>query len=128
MTRATARPASIRAISAPTLTCSEHPFAGVLSVDGIGSYAQNAVSLSNFTGTCATLTKGPFKGQTGCSDGIPMFYGPDDLKATLSNNTGTMLLAKYRSGPVTLSGGWLWWQQANPSDDYFEWLRDLRRL
>jgi hypothetical protein len=56
------------------------PFAGTLSVDGIGSYAQNAVNLSNFTGTCATLTTGPFKGQTGCSDGIPMFYGPDDLK------------------------------------------------
>src|SRR5208283_1359009 len=27
-------------------------------------------------------------------------------------------LAKYRSGPVTLSGGWLWWQQANPSSTY----------
>ena len=94
------------------------PFAGTLSIDGVGSYAQNAVNLSNFTGTCATLTKGPFKGQTGCSDGIPMFYGPDDLKATLSNNTGTMLLARYRSGPVTLSGGWLWWQQGNPSDDF----------
>jgi len=94
------------------------PFAGTLSVDGIGSYAQNAANLSNFTGTCATLTKGPFKGQTGCSDGIPLFYGPDDLKATLSNDTGTMLLAKYRWGPVTLSGGWLWWQQANPSNDY----------
>src|SRR5580700_7128184 len=94
------------------------PFAGTLSIDGVGSYAQNAVNLSNFTGTCATLTKGPFKGQTGCSDGIPMFYGPDDLKATLSNNSGTMLLAKYRSGPLTLSGGWLWWQQANPSSTY----------
>src|SRR5271165_139669 len=94
------------------------PFAGVLSVDGIGSYAQNAVSLSTFTGACATLTKGPFKGQTGCSDGIPMFYGPKDLQATLSNNSGTMLLAKYRWGTVTLSGGWLWWQQANPSSTY----------
>ena len=94
------------------------PFAGTLSVDGIGSYAQNAVNLSNFTGTCATLTKGPLKGQTGCSDGIPMFYGADDLKATLSNNTGAMLLARYRWGPVTVSGGWLWWQQANPSDTY----------
>jgi predicted porin len=95
-----------------------NPFGGVLSVDFVGSYAQNAVSLSNFTGTCATLTKGPFKGQTGCSDGIPLGYGPDDLKATLSNNTGTMLLAKYRWGPVTVSGGWLWWQQANPSSTY----------
>ena len=92
-----------------------NPFGGVLSVDFIGSYAQNAVNLSNFTGTCSTITKGPFKGQTGCSDGIPSGYGPDDLKATLSNNTGTMLLARYRWGPVTLSGGWMWWQQGNPS-------------
>ena len=95
-----------------------NPFGGVLSVDVLGSYAQNAVNLSNFTGTCTTITKGPFKGQTGCSDGIPTGYGPDDLKATLSNNTGTMLLAKYKWGPVTLSGGWLWWQQANPSSDF----------
>jgi predicted porin len=101
------------------------PFGGVFSIDAVGSYAQNAVSLSNFTGTCATLTKGPFKGQTGCTDGIPMFYGPDDLKATLSNNTGTMLLARYRAGPVTVSGGWLWWQQANPSNDFLNGFQTL---
>jgi predicted porin len=94
------------------------PYAGLLSLDFTGSYAQNAVNLSNFTGTCATLTKGPFKGETGCSNGIPLFYGADDLKATLSNNTGTQLLAKYKWGPVTVSGGWLWWQQANPSDTF----------
>jgi predicted porin len=94
------------------------PFGGTLSVDVVGSYARNAVSLSTFTGSCATLTTGPFKGQTGCSDGIPMFYGPKDLQATLSNNSGLMLLTKYRWGPVTLSGGWLWWQQANPSDTF----------
>jgi predicted porin len=96
----------------------EDPFGGVLSVDAVGSYAQNAVSLGTFTGSCATLTKGPFAGQTGCTSGIPMFYGPQDLQATLSNNSGAMLLAKYRWGPVTLSGGWLWWQQANPSDTF----------
>jgi predicted porin len=101
------------------------PFEGVLSIDGIGSYAQNAVSLGNFTGACATITKGAFKGQTGCTSGIPMFYGPDDLKATLSNNSGSMLLAKYRTGPWTLSGGWLWWQQANPSDDFLNGFRTL---
>jgi predicted porin len=95
-----------------------NPFGGVLSMDFIGSYAQNAVNLSNFTGTCSTITKGPLKGQTGCSDGIPLGYGPDDLKATLSNNTGAMLLARYRWGPVTLSGGWMWWQQGNPSDTF----------
>ena len=91
----------------------------------VGSYAQNAVSLSNFTGTCATLTSGPFKGQTGCTSGIPTFYGPDDLKATLSNNSGLMALAKYKWGPVTLSGGWMWWQQANPSDDFLNGFETL---
>jgi predicted porin len=101
------------------------PYAGVLSLDAVGSYAQNAVSLGSFTGTCATLTKGPFKGQSGCSTGIPQFYGPEDLQATLSNNTGTMLLAKYRSGPWTLSGGWLWWQQANPSDTFLNGFETL---
>jgi predicted porin len=100
-------------------------FGGLLSLDLVGSYAQNAVSLSNFTGTCATLTKGPFKGQTGCTSGIPNFYGPDDLKATLSNNTGLMLLAKYKWGPVTLSGGWMWWQQGNPSDDFLNGFETL---
>ena len=30
-----------------------NPFAGTLSADFIGGYAQNAVNLSNFTGTCA---------------------------------------------------------------------------
>ena len=103
-------------------------FGGLLSLDVVGSYAQNAVSLSNFTGTCSTLTKGPLKGETGCSNGIPNFYGPDDLKATLSNNSGFELLAKYKWGPVTLSGGWMWWQQANPSDDYLNGFADPRRL
>ena len=100
-------------------------FGGLLSVDVVGSYAQNAVSLSNFTGSCATLTKGAFKGQTACTNGIPNFYGPDDLKATLSNNSGLMLLAKYKWGPVTLSGGWMWWQQANPSDDFLNGFETL---
>lgn len=95
----------------------ENAFGGLLSVDLVGSYAQNAVSLSNFAGSCSTLAKGPLKGETGCSSGIPNFYGPDDLKATLSDNSGFTLLAKYRWGPVTLSGGWMWWRQANPSDD-----------
>ena len=93
---------------------------GTLSLDGIVTYAENAVSLSNFTGTCAVLKSGPFKGQTGCSSGIPNFYNADDLKATLSNNTGVFLLAKYKLAPIplTLSGGWIWYRQANPGDDY----------
>ena len=98
---------------------------GLLSIDVVGSYAQNAVSLSNFAGSCSTLTKGPFAGQTGCASGIPNFYGPDDLKATLSNNSGLMLLAKYRWGAVTLSGGWMGWRQANPSDDFLNGFQTL---
>jgi hypothetical protein len=48
------------------------PYAGTLSMDFIGSWAKDAVNLSTFTGSCATLTKGPFAGQTGCTSGLPM--------------------------------------------------------
>jgi predicted porin len=94
------------------------PFAGTLSVDAIGAYARNAVNLSTFAGTCTTITKGPFEGQTACTSGIPMFYGSDDLKATLSNNTGLFLLGKYRWQALTLSGGWEYIRQADPSGTF----------
>ena len=55
------------------------PFAGTLSMDAIGSYAKDAVNIGTFTGSCATLTKGPFAGQTGCTSGIPMFYSNTDV-------------------------------------------------
>jgi predicted porin len=95
-------------------------FHGTLSVDVIGAYAQNAVNLSTFTGSCATLKSGAFKGETGCTSGIPMFYDQDDLKATLSNNTGVFVLGKYKFAqfPLTLSGGWQYIRQANPSDTF----------
>ena len=82
------------------------PYAGTLSLDAIGSYAKDAVNLSTFTGTCATLTKGPFAGQTGCTSGLPMFYSNTDLKATLSNNTGVLLTAKYKWQALTVYGGY----------------------
>jgi predicted porin len=91
---------------------------GTLSLDGIYSYAQNAVNLSNFAGTCTTFKSGALKGETACSSGIPKFYDATDLKATLSNNTGVMLLAKYKQGPLTISGGYAWIRQANPSDTF----------
>ena len=95
-------------------------FAGTLSADFIGGYAQNAVNLSNFTGTCAVLKSGPFKGQTGCTDGIPEFYNGGDLKATLSNNVGTFLLGKYKFDqfPLTISGGWERIKQSDPSSRF----------
>jgi len=95
-------------------------FGGVLSLDGVGSYAKDGVNTSLINGTCAVLTKGPFAGQTGCVSAIPAFYNADDLKATLSNNTGLLLLAKYKFAPVplTLFAGYEYFRQANPSDDY----------
>ena len=51
---------------------------------------------------------------------IPKFYSGDDLKATLSNNTGVFLLGKYKFAqfPLTVSGGWEYIKQANPSDTF----------
>jgi len=91
---------------------------GKLSLDFLGDYAQNAVNLSTFTGSCATLTSGPFTGQTGCTSGIPEFYSNTDLKATLSNNTGFMALAKYTWGPLAVSGGYTWFRQSDPSGTF----------
>jgi predicted porin len=91
---------------------------GNLSLDFLGDYAQNAVNTSTFTGKCATLTSGPFAGQTGCTSGIPEFYSNTDLKATLSNNVGFMALVKYRWGPLAVSGGYTWFKQSDPTDTF----------
>ncbi|MGB7974161.1 MAG: hypothetical protein WCF81_07365 [Roseiarcus sp.] len=95
-------------------------FGGKLSLDAYGDYATNVANIGTFSGTCAVLKSGPLKGQTGCSSGIPAFYNNTDVTATLSNNTGLWLLAKYAlpSIPLTISGGYGWWRQANPSNDY----------
>ncbi|MBV8896732.1 MAG: hypothetical protein JO051_09485 [Acidobacteriaceae bacterium] len=95
-----------------------NPYGGVLSMDFIGSWAKDAANMGTFTGSCATLTKGAFAGQTGCTSGIPMFYNNSDLQATLSNNTGFLFTAKYKVQALTLYGGYGWLKQANPSDDY----------
>jgi predicted porin len=94
------------------------PYGGTLSLDAIGSYAKDAVNLSTFTGSCATLTKGRFKGETGCALGLPMFYADTDLKATLSNNTGVLFTAKYKVQALTLYGGYAWLKQGNPDNTY----------
>ena len=101
-------------------------FGGLLSVDLVGSYAQNAVSLSNFTGTCATLSKGPFKGQTALhATGSRSSTARTTSRRRCQTTAALMLLAKYKWGPVTLSGGWMWWQQANPSDDFLNGFQTL---
>ena len=88
------------------------------------------MNLSTFTGSCATLKSGPFKGETGCTSGIPTFYDQDDLKATLSNNTGVFLLGKYKFAqfPLTLSGGWQYIRAGEPERHVPQRLRDDRRL
>jgi predicted porin len=93
------------------------PYGGVLSMDFIGSWAKDAVNLSTFTGTCTTITKGPFAGETGCTSGIPTGFNSTDLMATLSNNTGFLFTAKYKVQALTVYGGYGWLKQANPSDD-----------
>ena len=115
----------IRARSAATLTCPVAPSRWT----AIGSYAQNAVNLSTFTGSCATLTKGPFKGQTGCTSGIPNFYDAEGPESDACPTTLVSCCSANTIGvPVTLSGGYEWWRQANPSDTYPERLRNHRRL
>ena len=64
------------------------PNGGILSLDGVVSYATDAANLGTFSGTCAVVKSGPFAGQVGCTDGVPTGYNNTDLTATLSNNTG----------------------------------------
>ena len=102
------------------------PSGGVLSLDAIGSYGKDEVNISAF-GTltqCSTLTKGLFKGQTGCSydsgasGTIPLGYNNNDFQATLSNNTGVELDAKYKWQQWTMYAGYLYVRQQNPSGSY----------
>jgi predicted porin len=95
------------------------PYAGTLSLDAIGSWAKDAVNLSTFTGSCATLTTGAFAGQTGCTSGLPRFYADTDLRATLSNNTGFLISAKYKVQALTVYGGYSWLKQEDPSAGSF---------
>lgn len=101
------------------------PYAGTLSFDLLGSYAQNVVNVGTFTGTCAVLKSGPDKGDVGCTSAIPTFYNNTDVTATLSNNTGFLAVGKYKWGPLTVSGGYAWEKLANPSDDYLNGFKTI---
>jgi predicted porin len=72
---------------------------GPLSLDAMAGWARDAVSLTNYT----TLPKG---------------YGQANLKATLSDNSGLMLVAKYTAGQVKLFGGYELYRQGAPSGRY----------
>ena len=91
-----------------------NPYGGVLSMDFIGSWAKDVANMGTFTGSCATVTKGPLAGQTGCTSGIPLGYSNNDLQATLSNNTGFLFTAKYKVQALTVYGGYGWYQAGQP--------------
>jgi predicted porin len=75
---------------------------GGLSVDAIFSYVRDAVSLANWS--TATKVATPAEMNT--------------LKATLSNDSSVLLLAKYTIGPARLFGGYEYIRSQNPSDNY----------
>lgn len=93
---------------------------GVLSIDGTASYAKDAVNISAFGGLtqCSTLTTGPFKGETGCTNSIPTDYNSSDFAATVSNNTGFMVNTKYKWQAWTFYASYQYIRQQNPSDYY----------
>ncbi|SHN78341.1 Outer membrane protein (porin) [Bradyrhizobium erythrophlei] len=72
---------------------------GTLSLDAIGSYVQNAVSVVLAGNTLPAVL-------------------PQVLTATLSNNTSVMLVGKYSNGPLKLFAGYEFIQYAPPSNPF----------
>ena len=82
---------------------------GALSLDAMAGWARDAVSLTNYTA-------------------LPKGYTQEDLKATLSDNAGLMLAARYTLGPVKLYGGYELYRQSDPSGRYPFGFKSLWRL
>ena len=99
------------------------PGGGILSIDGTASFAKDAVNIGTLGSLtqCSTLTKGPFKGETGCTDSVPellLYTTQEDVQATLSNNTGFMVNTKYKWQSWTFYASYQYLRQQNPSDYY----------
>ena len=90
------------------------PYAGTLSLDAIGSWAKDAVSLSSFFGSNTTCLAA-----AGCFVNVNnQLYDPNDVvKATLSNNIDVALLGRYKWNQWGFYGGYLYARLMNPSDD-----------
>ena len=88
---------------------------GPLSLDGVVSWAKDAVSLSSFGGSNVACVN-----TANCFIYVNnAYYDPNTvLKATLSNNAGVELAAKYKWNNVTFYAGYLYARLANPSDSY----------
>ena len=88
---------------------------GALSLDGVLSWAKDAVTLASFAGS-----------NVGCPTPANCFINVNNayydvnsvLRATLSNNFGGELTARYKWDPFTFFGGWIYARQMNSSDDY----------
>ena len=72
---------------------------GTLSLDAIGSYVRNAVSIALAGNTLPAML-------------------PQVLTATLSDDTSAMLLAKYSNGPIKLFAGYEYIRYAPPSNPF----------
>src|SRR5260370_13877985 len=72
---------------------------GTLSLDAIGSYVQNAVSIGLAGSTLPAVL-------------------PQTLTATLSNNSSVMLVGKYSNGPLKLFAGYEFIPYAPPSNPF----------
>jgi predicted porin len=72
---------------------------GTLSLDAIGSYVQDAVSIALAGNTLPAVL-------------------PQVLTATLSDDSSVMLVGKYSNGPVKLFAGYEFIQYAPPSNPY----------
>jgi hypothetical protein len=72
---------------------------GTLSLDAIGSYVQNAVSIGLAGSTLPAVL-------------------PQVLTATLSDDSSVMLVAKYSNGPVKLFAGYEYIRYTLPSNPY----------
>ncbi|MGO9420698.1 porin [Roseiarcus sp.] len=98
---------------------------GPLSLDGVVSYAQNAVSLSTYglnpypSNSSLKLIDGDWFIIQKNIYGLNQYYNPNDiLKATLSNNFGLEFTAKYKWNTVTFYAGDIYANLANPSSAY----------
>ena len=100
-------------------------FGGALSLDGVISWAKDAVSLANYAG--ANIAQFDHSGEYFIKLNN-VYYDPNSiLKATLSNNFGAMLVAKYKWDRFTFYGGYLYARLSNPSDPYLNGFDTIAR-
>ena len=114
----------------------KHLVPGVISLDFIGDFEKDAVNISSFYGAGTPAAPSVFGPAQSNQNGWPTSFPGAFLKATISNQTSFMALAKWTFGGtsaapplvvkgapppappplITLYFGYEWIQFANPSD------------